>query len=79
MRLKCLDQTTAILTADNLLYKLQLSAYQLTATLLVELDDELDPILFINKMVYNNHRILFLTTMLGSLVIFDLNANSLIN
>ena len=45
----------------------------------MELEDELDPILFINKMVYQNHQVLFLTTMLGSLVVYDLDTSSLVS
>ena len=52
MRLKCLDESTAILTADNLLFKIELSESKVTATFLMEFDDELDPIMFINKMIY---------------------------
>ena len=79
MRLKSLSENTAILTADNQLFKLELTAYKLTVTRLVELEDELDPILFINKMVYQNHQVLFLTTMLGSLVVYDLDTSSLVS
>ena len=45
----------------------------------MELEDELDPILFINKMVYQSHQVLFLTTMLGSLVVYDLDTSSLVS
>lgn len=48
-----MNDTTAILTADNLLYKIQLTSRNITATLMKEFDDELDPILFINKVDYN--------------------------
>ena len=68
----------AILTADSLVFKITLATKSITATLLHELEDDLDPILFINKMNYRAKMVLFFTTMLGTLFAFDLDAKSII-
>ena len=41
-----------------------------------ELEDELDPILFINKMYFQRRQMVFLTTRLGSLVVFELGTRN---
>ena len=78
VRLKCLNETNAILSADNLIFKVSLLDDEIKVEKLVELENELDPILFINKMRYLGRQILFLTTMLGSLIVFDLSSRTLV-
>ena len=52
MRLRHFGDKTMILTADHLLFKVNLTGQKVSATLLREFEDELDPILFIDKMQY---------------------------
>ena len=74
MRLIVLNETQAIMTADEKLFLVTLTASSVRVTLKKQFDEELDPILFINKMRFMGKSIVILTTMLGNLIAYDLLA-----
>ena len=71
---------TVLLSADNQLFQVSLdpSQGQLTACLKAEVGDELDPVMFINKVSYRKHQVVLLTKLSGTIVAYDLTTDLIV-